>query len=173
MEGNTNIPAWVTLTPNERIVWSGRPSLRSAVWSLAGGLISIGVGLGGFVVFSSEGASPLLMGLSLIPLVVGLLHIGLLLLHRRSVHYILTTDAVYKRTGLLTRTVSNLRRDRIQHTSYTQTLRERLLTYGTIRIDTAGSDGSEITLVHIPDPMHVIELLTKPYDSVRSQPPTI
>lgn len=171
MGTESTVPKWVTLTRDERILWSGNPTLRSALFSLIGRLGLMGGAVAGFLTFSriAVRTAPLLKWFvpvvtllkwfTLIPFVGGLLSLVLLLARYRSMKYVLTNKAVYKRTGLFTRSVSKLRIDRIQHTSYTQSLLARLLTYGTITIETAGTGGTGIELTHIPEPARMNDLL--------------
>jgi uncharacterized membrane protein YdbT with pleckstrin-like domain len=166
MSGNTNGPGWVTLTPEEQVVWSGHPSLRAAVGPLAGSLLLMIFGFG--LMFGISGTvGSLGGGISLLQVLsVGLIGIGLwssavLFLSHKSVQYVVTTEKVYKKTGLLSRTVRTLWIDRIQHTTSTQTARERLLTYGSIEIETAGGADGGFSLANIPSPDRTSALLTE------------
>jgi uncharacterized membrane protein YdbT with pleckstrin-like domain len=165
MDENTDAPSWVTLTSDEQLVWNGHPSVWSSGRWIVAGLILIGVGIGGFV-FLSE----LLQRLSLIPIVVGFLIIVVpILLKRLKTQYVITSEEVYKKEGLFSRDVTNLRLDRIQNTSYTQSFLERLLTYGTIDIEMAGDAESDLVFHDVPDPEHVIGLITERLDAVSPQ----
>lgn len=169
MSDSTDGPSWVTLTPNDRVVWSGHPSLRAALWTLGSRLLLIGLGIGGVIVFSFIIDTPILLALSFVPIGAGLLSIAMLFLRRWSVQYVLTTEEIYRRRGLLSRSVINLPINHIQNTAYTQSFLERLLSYGTIRIDTAGEEGPEIILQNVKDPEQVDALLTEQLDAVSAQ----
>lgn len=163
MSGDTNSPVWVTLTPDEEVVWSGHPSLRAAVGPLVGSLLLIGLGFGlmfGTVGSFGSGIS-LLQVLSVGLIGIGLWSIAMLFVRLKSVQYVLTTEKVYKKTGLLSRTVRTLWINRIQHTTSTQTARERLLTYGTIEIETAGGADGGFSLTNISFPDRMTALLTE------------
>lgn len=178
MKGETNSPVWVTLTSDEQVVWSGHPSLRAAVGPLVGSLLFIGLGFG--LMFGISGAvGSFGSGISLLQVLsIGLIGIGLwgmamLFVRFKSVQYVVTTEKIYKKTGLLSRTVRTLRINRIQHTISTQTARERLLTYGTIEIETAGGAdaGFSLTNISFPDRMtaHLTEQRTDPLSHNRRQ----
>lgn len=165
MQGNSDAPSWVTLTEGEQLVWSGHPSLRSVGGTFVIGLIVLAVGIG--VGILSEG---IIQILSLVPIGLGLFIVGVTYINYRSVQYILTAEEVYKKTGIISRSVVNIRLDRIQNTSYTQSFPERFLGYGHIQIDTAGTGGSDLTLADVPNPERVNGLITEHLDNVRPQP---
>lgn len=94
----------------------------------------------------------------------------MLFLRRWRIQYVLTTEEVYQKTGLFSRSVVNLPINHIQNIVYTQSFLERLLSYGTIQIDTAGEDGPEIILENVKDPKDVDALLTEQLDALNAQP---
>jgi uncharacterized membrane protein YdbT with pleckstrin-like domain len=166
MSESTDGPSWVTLTEGEQIMWNGHPSVWSISRWLVVGIILLGLGIAGFVRFTD-----LLQLLSLVPIVIGLLLIVVQTIReRQQTRYVITSEEVYKKTGLLSRDVTNFRIDRIQNTSYTQSFLERLLTYGTIRIEMAGTGESDLVLHDIPDPKYVIGIITERLDKASSQP---
>ena len=125
----------------------------------------IGVGVVGFLLFKD-----ILRLLSIIPVAIGISFITRAYLSHWSVYYILTTEEVYKKTGLLSRSVINIRLDRIQNTSFTQSFIERIMKYGTIEIDTAGTGGTELVLYAVPKPEEVNGQLTEQLDAIKPQP---
>lgn len=165
MQGNSDAPSWVTLTEGERLVWSGHPSLRSVGGTFVVGLVLITAGIVVGIFFEE-----IIRLLSLVPIGLGLFIAGATYVNYRSVQYVLTTEEVYKKTGLISRNVVNIRLDRIQNTSYAQSLPERFLGYGHIQIDTAGTGGSDITFASTPKPEYVNGLITEHLDNVRPQP---
>lgn len=165
MPGNVDVPSWVTLTADEQLIWSDHPSLRSAWGTVITGLIVIGLGLGGIIL-----SSDVLRIISIAPVGIGFVMIAITYFRHQSIQYVLTSEEVYKKTGILSRNVINIRLDRIQNTSYSQSLPERFLSYGSIRVDTAGTGGTDLTLVNVPNPEHVNGLITEQLDSVSAQP---
>lgn len=165
MTENADVPSWVTLTENEQLLWSGHPSVWTIGRWLGIGILLLAVGIVGVVLLTD-----LLRLLSLVPIVIGLLLVVVQTIRKRQqIRYVITSEEVYKKTGLLSRDVTNFRIDRIQNTSYTQSFPERLLTYGTIRIEMAGTGDSDLVLHDIPNPKHVISLITERLDMIGSQ----
>lgn len=165
MAMNTEVPSWVRLTEGEQIVWSGRRSLWAFMLQLVIGSLVV---VSGFFGLMFTGTYLQLLSLGLI--VVGLLLYLSTTVNYLSVYYVLTNEEVYKKTGLLSRHVTNLRLDRIQNTSYGQSFLERLLSYGTIRIHTAGTGGTEIILHDVTNPEAVNGHLTEQLDELSVQP---
>jgi uncharacterized membrane protein YdbT with pleckstrin-like domain len=62
---------------------------------------------------------------------------------------------VYERTGLLSLSVTNLRIDRVRYTSFTRSFLQRMLSYGDVRVDTAGTGETELVFGGVPDPQWV------------------
>lgn len=166
MSKNTSVPTWVTLTPEERVIWKGHPSLWLVGWLIIVSLGIIAIGIGVYVFF--EG---ILRFLSVIPIAIGVLIMGRAYLSHKSVYYVLTTQEVYKKSGLFSRSVMNIRLDRIQNTSFTQSFLERFMKYGTIEIDTAGTGGTELILYAVSNPKHVNGLITEQLDDFKAEPP--
>ena len=166
MPENADAPSWLTLTDGEKIVWTGHPSVWTIGQWLVISVILIAIGIGGVLRFTE-----LLQLLSIIPIVIGFSLVVIQTIRKRQhIHYVITSDEVYKKSGLLSRDVINFRFDSIQNTSYTQTFPERLMTYGTIRIEMAGSGDDALILHDVPDPEHVIGLIVEQIDVVNSQP---
>jgi uncharacterized membrane protein YdbT with pleckstrin-like domain len=166
MSKSTSAPSWVTLTPDERVIWKGHPSLWLVGWLVIISLGIIVIGIGAFVLFDT-----ILRLLSIIPVVIGLLIMFRAYLSHKSVYYVLTTQEIYKKSGILSRSVMNIRLDRIQNTSFTQSFLERFMKYGTIEIDTAGTGGTELILYAVSDPRHVNGLITEQLDEFKVQAP--
>jgi uncharacterized membrane protein YdbT with pleckstrin-like domain len=76
----------------------------------------------------------------------------------RTTHYVITTHRLLFREGILARRGRDLGLGRITDVSYTQTLWERLISSGTLTIETAG-DGGATVLQRIPDSDGVQQLI--------------
>ncbi|WP_330630951.1 PH domain-containing protein [Halocatena halophila] len=166
MQENSDAPSWVTLTEGEILVWSGHPSLLSAGGSFLVGFILVVTGIG--VGIFNDGLARLL---ALVFVGIGILMVGATYVNYRSTQYVLTSEEVYKKSGLISRNVTNIRLDRIQNTSYSQSLPERFMTFGSVHIDTAGTGGTDIVLTDVPNPERVNGLITEQLDNVRPNPP--
>ena len=97
----------------------------------------------------------LVLGLALVLLVAT---VAVPLLRWRTTHYVITTHRLLFREGILTRRGRDLGLSRITDVSYTQTLWERIINSGTLRIESAG-DGGATVLRQIPDSDGVQQLL--------------
>jgi uncharacterized membrane protein YdbT with pleckstrin-like domain len=140
----------VDLHPGEQIVFEGHPSWRALLSFYIGGVagaaaIAVVVGLiTSFVV-------GLLTG---IVLVAAVLVFGFL--KRMATTYLVSTQRLYIRRGMLSKRVQQTRIDRVQNVNTEQSLRERILRVGTIDFDTAGTDDSEFRFVGIASPASVV-----------------
>jgi uncharacterized membrane protein YdbT with pleckstrin-like domain len=97
----------------------------------------------------------LVMGLALVLL---LTVVAVPVLRWRTTHYVITTHRLLFREGILARRGRDLGLSRITDVSYTQTLWERIINSGTLRIESAG-DGGATVLRQIPDSDGVQQLL--------------
>jgi uncharacterized membrane protein YdbT with pleckstrin-like domain len=97
----------------------------------------------------------LLLAVALVLLVVTVV---VPLLRWRTTHYVVTTHRLLFREGILARRGRDLGLARITDVSYTQTLWERLISSGTLTIETAGDSGATV-LRQIPDSDGVQQLL--------------
>lgn len=155
-------PGWVTLSDGESVVWRGHPSLHLLTGTILTVAVLVAGGSFGAVVLPP----PLnLGGVALVG--VALLWLVAAVVAHRSTEYVITSGEVYKKTGLLSRSVTTLRLDRVQNTSFSQSLLQRLLSYGDVRVDTAGSDSTELVLKGVDDPQEVSGLLSEQLDARR------
>ena len=76
----------------------------------------------------------------------------------RSTHYVITTHRVLFRAGVLARRGRDIGLSRITDVSYRQTLWERIVSSGTVTIESAGEGGATV-LQRIPDSDGVQQLL--------------
>ena len=127
---------WLTLDDGERVLWSGQPHFYSIVPALVVGI-------------------PLSLVLIGIPLVVGTY------LNRKNTHYVLTTDALYQKRGVFSRSVRKIAFEKIQNTSYSQGALGKHFGYGNIDISTAGGSGVEMQFGSVPDPKGVQERINQ------------
>jgi uncharacterized membrane protein YdbT with pleckstrin-like domain len=169
MASAVDAAGWLHLSEGEEILWTDRPSLYPAVPAL---LVGLALAVAG-VWLARTGAlapvlplpEPVVRGVALAPVPVGLVVAGWLYLHRWGIRYVLTTEEVYEKTGVLSRNVSQVRLERIQNTAFEQRTVERLLGYGDVRVYTAGSGGTDLVLTDVPDPGRVSAILTEQLDA--------
>jgi uncharacterized membrane protein YdbT with pleckstrin-like domain len=138
------------LHPGEQAVFEGHPSWRGLLSFYIGG-VAAAAAVGVVVGLISGFALGLLVGAALVAL---LLVFGFV--RRMSTTYMVSTQRLYIRRGLLSKRVQQTRIDRVQNVNTAQSLRERLLRVGTVDFDTAGSDDSEFRFVGIANPAAVV-----------------
>lgn len=166
-------PGWVTLTEGETVVWSGGPSIATVSGTLAVDVVLAVVGLlatvraGLFGPFSEPLASLGALPLALVVLALG--HAALAVARWQAIQYLVTTEELYRKRGLLSRDVKNLRLGQIQNTGFTQSAIQRLLGYGTVTVSTAGSAGTELAFAGVPDPERVNGIVTEQLDAFRER----
>lgn len=127
---------WLTLSEGERVVWSDVPHKSSLVPALV-------------------------VGIPLSFLLVGLFIIAAAYLQRENTQYVVTTDALYTKTGVLSRDVQRIDFGKVQNTSYSQGVFGSWLGYGTVEISTAGGSGIEMAFNSVPDPRAVQERINE------------
>jgi uncharacterized membrane protein YdbT with pleckstrin-like domain len=96
---------------------------------------------------------------------VGAVLIGLMivagLVKRMATRYLVTTQRLYIRRGVLSKREQQTRIDRVQNVNTEQSVRDRLLRVGTVDFDTAGSDDSEFRFVGISNPRDVVNAVDR------------
>jgi len=140
----------VDLHSGEEIVFEGHPSWRSILGFYIKGLLvaaaagviawlakSVGLGVG--------------VGIAVFVLVV---LVGLV--RRVSTSYVVTTQRLHIRRGILSRHVQQTRIDRVQNVNTNQSLLERVLRVGTVDFDTAGTEDSDFSFEGIASPHQVV-----------------
>ncbi|WP_276260743.1 PH domain-containing protein [Haloglomus litoreum] len=118
---------WLTLDADETVVWADTPHEMSLVPAFI-----VGIPL-----------SLLLVG---IPILVGAY------LSHRNTNYLVTTTALYRKTGVLSRNVQRIEFDKVQDTSYRQSFFGSYFGYGTVDVSTAGGTGVELSFTNVADP---------------------
>jgi uncharacterized membrane protein YdbT with pleckstrin-like domain len=118
---------WLALDDDETVVWSDTPHRMALV-------------------------PPMLIGLPLSLVLIGIpLVIGSYLSHRNT-NYVVTTAALYRKTGVLSRSVQRIEFDKVQDTSYRQSFLGGQFGYGTVDVSTAGGTGVEMSFGNVEDP---------------------
>lgn len=174
-----NTPEWVTLTEGERVVWRGRPTLVHFMGRTILGLVVAVFGILLWLVIENVIQTGVQIP-AVIPggLIGGLLVlIGLAISARRllewwSTRYLVTSREVYKKSGLISRDVTNLNLNQIQNTTFTQSVTGRLLSYGDVLIETAGSSGTEVTFANVSDPEDVVGTISEKLDEIHGRDPS-
>jgi len=83
-----------------------------------------------------------------------------------------TTDGLYKKTGVLSRDVQRIDFGKVQNTSYSQGFFGSRFGYGNVDISTAGGSGIEMQFRSVPEPREIQELINKRVKGSRGEPTT-
>lgn len=151
-------PDWVTLTEGEEIVWSGRPSTVRVLEELVGEFLLIAAGVALVLPPVQQLFPAQIPDVGYYPLAisaVGFLLAAATWIRFKNVAYVVTTKEIYKKEGLVGRTVQTMRLDRVQDHGYQQSATQRLAGYGDMFVRTAGSDDTDLTLDDVPNPDQV------------------
>jgi uncharacterized membrane protein YdbT with pleckstrin-like domain len=138
------------LHPGEEIVFEGHPSWRGVLSFYVYGVIGAVV-LGivvGLIAGSVVGSIVAVAG------IVAVVLVGLL--KRIATRYVVTTQRLHIRRGILAKRVQQTRIDRVQNVNTDQRLLDRVLRVGTVDFDTAGTDDSDFTFRGIANPDDVV-----------------
>ena len=163
---------WLTLTADERIEWHGRPSLFTIVLQAIAALV---VAVGGVVaiVLLNSVFGPLPGAVYLLPLLAGGSMLAVAVLRWYRIQYVITSREVYIKRGLLSLDVDQIRIARIQNTTLSQSLLERLLGYGDVIAYTAGSDSLNIEFDSVPNPSRVNRTLSELVSQPENEPVSV
>lgn len=156
----SDAPSWATLADDERVVWNGRPVIYHFLDGVVGGGVLAAVAVAVAVFWPPGTGVPRTVPAAAVGGLAALVALWPLV-QRWSITYLVTTHQVYVKRGLVSRTVKNLHVEQIQNTSFTESLLGRLLSYGNVRIDTAGSEGPEMVLRNVADPDEVLGLIAQ------------
>ena len=143
------------LHPGEQLVFEGHPSWRSVLRFYVIGVILIGVAAAIGALASGTGVA---IGAGAVALLLVLL-VGFV--KRSATRYVITTERLRIRRGLLSKKTQETRIERVQNVNTDQSLRERMLRVGTVDFDTAGTDDSEFRFVGIASPAEVVNAVDR------------
>lgn len=139
-------PEWAPLAEGESVRWVGGPRIQRAYPWLAVGALGLAVGVLAALVEVVPLALILVTPLALLTAGWGWLSVT-------RVAFLVTTEALYARRGVLGVHVTTVPIDRVQNSEYAQHALGRALGYGTVRIDTAG--GGDLAFWAVEDPREV------------------
>ena len=131
---------WLALDEDESVLWADTPHEMSLVPAFVVGI-------------------PLSLVLVGVPILVGAY------LSHRNTNYVVTTAALYVKTGILSRNVQRIEFDKVQDTSYRQSFFGAQFGYGTVDVSTAGGTGVEMSFSNVADPQ---ELQSRINERIRS-----
>ncbi|SEP24143.1 PH domain-containing protein [Halogranum amylolyticum] len=127
---------WLSLDDDEEVLWADTPHPYSLVPAFVVGV-------------------PLAFVLVGIPILVSAY------LTYQNTNYVVTSTALYKKTGVLSRSVQRIEFDKVQDTSYRQSFFGAQFGYGTVDISTAGGAGVELSFQNVADPQQLQTLINE------------
>jgi uncharacterized membrane protein YdbT with pleckstrin-like domain len=146
------------LTDGEEVVAALHPHALTMFWPVVRLLLVVGAasfGMAMIPVGSDQGLYRLV--LLAVAVVLVLLAVVRPLLRWWTTHYVITTHRLLYRTGVLARSGRDIALSRITDVSFSQTLWERIIRSGTLRITSAG-EGATV-LYRVPGSERVLTLL--------------
>jgi uncharacterized membrane protein YdbT with pleckstrin-like domain len=148
------------LHPGEELVFEGHPSWRAVLRFYVIGLLLVGVAAAIGALASGTGVA---IGAAAVVLALVVLA-GLV--KRSSTLYVITSERLHIRRGLLAKKTQETRIERVQNVNTEQSLFERILQVGTVDFDTAGTDDSEFRFVGVADPAEVVRAVDRAQRSI-------
>ncbi|WP_273837069.1 PH domain-containing protein [Halococcus sp. PRR34] len=161
-ESEPEVPEWMHLSDNEELLWSGHQSMWTYIPTYLTGAILIAAAAALPIIGVSLPASiPVtILGVSVVLVIAGIGVLAVTYLQYRTHLYAITTEQVFHRSGILSRNIDQVRMEQIQNTSCNQSVVERLLSFGTVQLDTAGTANVELNLWGIHGPRKVNRIVT-------------
>lgn len=143
----------------ERILWVGKPLLRAVVSQATGLLLFV------LFLFVVPGLAPGgLRGTAAVLAVAGLFGlfaVGMPMIALSRMVFVITDQAAYTRSGIFGEKVNQTSYEKITDISYNQDIPGRVLGYGSININTAGSATQALTMQGLSDALAVKRLLER------------
>ena len=143
------------LHPGEEIVFEGHPSWRAVLEFYVAGVVIVAV-VAAICALVSGTVLAIVAGAVLLALVI---LVGLL--KRMATRYVITTERLHIRRGILSKATQETRIQRVQNVNTNQSLFERLMQVGTVDFDTAGTDDSEFRFVGVASPEEVVRAVDR------------
>ncbi|MFC4437083.1 MULTISPECIES: PH domain-containing protein [Natrialbaceae] len=134
---------WLSLDDGEEIVWTDGPDRRTLIPAFAIGIPLSIVLIGVFIIVGEY-------------------------LRVTNTHYVVTDNAVYKKTGILSRDVKRIEHEKVQDISYSQSALGAFFGYGTVELTTAGGSGVEMAFKAVLDPRTVQQRISEQLKRHRS-----
>ena len=147
------------LAPGERLEVHLHPHWITVAGPAALGLVLVAAGVAAVVLTPSSQTGDVAQWVALgVVLVAGIWLVAVPFLRRGTTHYVITSRRVMVRRGVLTRFGKDITLPKITDVSYEQTLLDRIVGAGTLRIESAGDSPDEV-LRDLPDSHEVQQLL--------------
>jgi len=162
---------WLSLDPDESVVWTGQPRVWRIVGTAAGATILSLLAIAGAVFVTTQvtldpaefPVAPGLVVWGVAALIVASQVIGVAWAYLNVEHtdYVLSDRRIYLKTGVLSETVTSVGIDRVQNTTLRKDVTGNLFDYGTVAVSTAGSGGADLAVSDLDDPESFRDALQK------------
>ncbi|MFQ3275562.1 MAG: putative membrane protein YdbT with pleckstrin-like domain [Candidatus Nanohaloarchaea archaeon] len=126
---------WTNLDSDEQVLWEGQPRLKSIIPAVV-----IGVPMIAFA------------GLGLLVMAGAYLNV-------KNTSFLVTNEGLYRKTGILSRSVQKIGFDKVQNISFSQGVLGKYFNYGNIEVSTAGGSGIEMRFNSIDNPREVENII--------------
>jgi uncharacterized membrane protein YdbT with pleckstrin-like domain len=152
------------LHPGEEMVFEGHPSWRSVLTFYVSGIaiVAVAAAIGALVSGAGLGIGLGVVILALV-IVVGLIK-------RLSTRYVITSERLHIRHGILAKRTQETRVQRVQNVNTEQSFFERIMQVGTVDFDTAGTDDSEFRFVGVANPEDVVRAVDRAQRAAAAEP---
>jgi len=138
------------LHPGEEIVFEGHPSWRGVLsFYIKGFGIALAIGAILFFAASTGAGIGAFVAVMVVVILVGLIK-------RMATRYVISTERLNIRTGILSKHVQQTNIDRVQNVNTEQTFLDRILRVGAVDFDTAGTDDSDFTFRGVANPAGIV-----------------
>ena len=146
-------------------MFEGHPSWRAVLQFYVVGVILVGVAAAIGALAGGTGIS-VLAGVVVLAIV---LLVGFV--KRMGTRYVITTERLHIRRGILSRATQETRIQRVQNVNTQQSLFARILRVGTVDFDTAGTDDSEFRFVGVSSPGAVVRAVDRAQRAAETREP--
>ena len=153
---------WLSLDEGEEVVWSREPRVWRIADTAARAVVVTAVAAAAAVYVSLEVdlavwglaqyTTTLVWGVAVVVALLQVASVTVAYLKVNRTDYVLTNRRIYRKTGVLSETVTNVGVDRVQNTTLHKDARGNLFDYGTVAVSTAGSGGSDLVVTDLDDP---------------------
>lgn len=149
---------WLHLRDDERVSWANRPHPVALGTRF---VASLAVAVAGLLATGWAWIADyhLVGWFTLLVAVVSLASAAVAYAFWTNTRYVITSQQLYAKRGVLSRNVTQLSLEQVQNTTLRQSVAGRLLGYGDIAVYTAGSDAPEVTFTRAPNPSRARDAL--------------
>jgi len=165
----TDPPTWLELAPGESVLWRGTRRVWVLLPTALGVLPFVLAGIGVTILLPATELSPVI---DVVGLLISLGALGILAwryLAVRNTVYVATDEHLYRKQGVLSRSVTTVDYETVQNVTYSQSITGRLFDHGSLSFDTAGGSGTELSFQDIDDPRPVESLVNERMARARGQ----